>query len=116
MQRCTRNLSVTDAGGVYYLRCKHILEEFDDANREVSGKLRVAAQVSFGAMHMQYVVTRYLARASAGRFGILLDEHYVDLRSEWIDVAIRLDRPPDSQLLARQLTGGKGFKRSSNFS
>lgn len=60
MQRCTRNLSLTDADRAYHLRYKHILEEFDDANREASGKLRVAAPVSFGAMHVQDVVKRYL--------------------------------------------------------
>jgi DNA-binding transcriptional LysR family regulator len=34
MQRTTRRLSLTDAGQAYYARCKRILEEFDDANRE----------------------------------------------------------------------------------
>lgn len=105
-----------DAGRAYYLRCKHILEEFDDANREASGKLRVAAPVSFGAMHVQDVVKRYLGERLQVDRDIPLDERSVDLRSEWTDVAIRLDRAPDSQLIARQLASGKGFKRSSNFS
>lgn len=67
-------------------------------------------------MHMQDVVTRYQGEHPPVDIGISLDEHYVDLRSDWIDVAIRLDRPPDSQLIARQLARGTGFKRSSNFS
>jgi DNA-binding transcriptional LysR family regulator len=110
MQRSTRSLSLTDAGRAYYLRCKHILEEFDDANREASdaqrlasGTLRVAAPVTFGAMHMQDVVTRYLATHPQVDIDISLDDRYVDLQNDGIDVAIRIGRLPDSQLIARRL-------------
>lgn len=110
MQRTTRSLNLTDAGRAYYLRCQHILEEFDDANREASdaqrlasGTLRVAAPVSFGAMHMQEVVTRYLAAHPKVDIDISLDDRYVDLQSDSIDVAIRIGRLPDSQLIARRL-------------
>src|SRR5271163_2655261 len=59
MQRSTRQLSLTEVGRAYYARCKRILEEVEDANREagdaqqtVRGVLRVAAPVTFGAMHL----------------------------------------------------------------
>ena len=65
LQRTTRRLSLTDAGQTYYERCKRILEAFDEANREASdsqgtarGVLRVAAPVTFGAMHLGEVVAR----------------------------------------------------------
>lgn len=110
MQRSTRNLSLTDAGRAYYRRCKHILEEFDDANREASdaqrlasGTLRVAAPVTFGAMHMQDVVTRFLADHPQVDIDISFDDRYVDLQNDSIDVAIRIGRLPDSQLVARRL-------------
>lgn len=110
MQRSTRNLSLTDAGRAYYQRCKHILEAFDDANREASdaqrlasGTLRVAAPVTFGAMHMQDVVTRYLEAHPDVDLDISLDDRYVDLQNDSIDVAIRIGRLPDSQLIARRL-------------
>jgi DNA-binding transcriptional LysR family regulator len=110
MQRSTRNLSLTDAGRAYYLRCKQILEEFDDANREASdaqrlasGTLRVAAPVTFGALHMQEVVTRYLGEHPQVDIDISLDDRYVDLQVDSIDVAIRIGRLPDSQLIARRL-------------
>jgi DNA-binding transcriptional LysR family regulator len=110
MQRSTRKLSLTDAGRAYYLRCKQILEAFDDANREASdaqrlasGTLRVAAPVTFGAMHLQHVVTRYLAEHPHVDVDISLDDRYVDLQSNAVDVAIRIGRLPDSQLVARRL-------------
>ena len=74
LQRTTRRLSLTDAGQTYYYRCKRILEAFDEANREASesqgmahGVLRVAAPVTFGAMHLGDVVARYKRARGFGR-------------------------------------------------
>lgn len=110
LQRSTRSLSLTDAGRAYYARCKHILEEFDDANREASdaqqlarGTLRVAAPVTFGTLHLGETVTRFLADHPQVDLDISLDDRYVDLQSDGIDVAIRVGRLPDSQLVARRL-------------
>jgi DNA-binding transcriptional LysR family regulator len=110
MQRTTRRLSLTDAGQAYYARCKRILEEFDDANREASdnqqtvrGILRVAAPVTFGAMHLGTVVARYLARHPEVSIEIKLSDRYIDLLSEGIDLSIRIGRLHDSDLVARRL-------------
>ena len=110
LQRSTRSLSLTEAGRAYYLRCKRILEELDDANSEASdahstarGTLRVAAPVTFGAMHMGDVVARYLEGHPHVNIEVALDDRYVDLQNNGIDVAIRIGRLPDSQLVARRL-------------
>ena len=110
LQRSTRSLSLTDAGRTYYLRCKRILEELDDANSEASdahstarGTLRVAAPVTFGVMHMGDVVATYLANHPNVNIEVALDDRYVDLQHNSIDVAIRIGRLPDSQLVARRL-------------
>lgn len=110
IQRSTRSLSATDAGRAYYLRCKRILEEFEEANHEASatsatprGVLRVAAPVSFGALHMGDVVARFLADHPQVTAEVLLDDHYADLHLAGIDVAIRVGRLPDSELVARRL-------------
>lgn len=110
LQRSTRSLSLTDAGRAYYLRCKRILDELDDADSEASdahstarGTLRVAAPVTFGAMHMGDVVARYLENHPNVNIEVSLDDRYVDLQNNGIDVAIRIGRLPDSQLVARRL-------------
>jgi DNA-binding transcriptional LysR family regulator len=36
LQRSTRHLNTTEAGQAYYLRCKQILDAFDEANHEAS--------------------------------------------------------------------------------
>ena len=110
MQRSTRQLSLTDVGKAYYARCKRILEEFEEATREASdtqqtvrGVLRVAAPVTFGAMHLGDVVARYLDQHPEVSVEIKLSDRYVDLLAEGIDVAIRIGRLHDSDLVARRL-------------
>jgi DNA-binding transcriptional LysR family regulator len=110
MQRSTRKLSLTDAGRAYHTRCKRILEEVDDANREASdaqqivrGVLRIAAPLTFGAMHLGDVIARFLEEHPAVAAEVLLNDRYVDLLSEGIDVAIRIGRLLNSDLVARRL-------------
>jgi DNA-binding transcriptional LysR family regulator len=110
MQRSTRQLSLTEAGRAYYARCKRILEEVDDANREASdaqqivrGVLRIAVPITFGAMHLGGVLARYLDQHPAATVDVMLSDRYVDLLGEGIDVAIRIGRLLDSDLIARRL-------------
>jgi DNA-binding transcriptional LysR family regulator len=110
MQRTTRKLSLTDVGQTYYARCKRILEEYEEANREagdaqqsIRGVLRIAAPLTFGAMHLGGVVAGYLDRYPGVALEIMLNDRYVDLLAEGIDVAIRIGRLLDSDLVARRL-------------
>src|SRR5689334_22961453 len=92
MQRTTRQLKLTDVGRAYYLRCKRILDDVDDATREardtqqtVRGVLRVAAPTTFGAMHLGDAVAGYLDRHPDVTVEMLLDDRYADLLTEGID-------------------------------
>lgn len=110
LQRTTRRLSLTDIGQDYYLRCKQILEAYEEANREASdshgnarGLLRIAAPVTFGAMHLGEVVAKYLEDHPHVNIEVSLSDRYVDLLEAGVDVAIRIGRLPDSGLVARRL-------------
>lgn len=110
LQRTTRRLSLTEVGQAYYERCKRILEAYEEAKREasdahgaVSGVLRIAAPVSFGAMHLGEVVARYLAAHPQLSIEVSLSDRYVDLLDAGMDMAIRIGRLPDSTLVARRL-------------
>ncbi|QWA10906.1 LysR family transcriptional regulator [Sodalis ligni] len=110
IKRSTRRLSLTDAGKRYYDRCKRILDEFDDANREASdaslslhGVLRIAAPVTFGTLHMGNVIGRFLQDHPQINVSMRLDDRYLDLHDDNIDVAIRIGRLADSSLIARRL-------------
>jgi len=110
LQRTTRRLSLTDTGQAYYERCKQILEAYDEANREASdshgtarGVLRVAAPVTFGAMHLGQVVARYVQDHPQVNVEVVLADRYVDLLDAGIDVAIRIGRLDDSALVTRRI-------------
>ncbi|PMS17826.1 LysR family transcriptional regulator [Trinickia dabaoshanensis] len=110
LQRTTRRLSLTDTGQTYYERCKQILEAFDEANREASdsqgtarGVLRVAAPVTFGAMHLGEVLARYVEDHPQVNVEVLLGDRYVDLIEAGVDVAIRIGRLQDPALVTRRL-------------
>lgn len=110
LQRSTRKLTLTDVGKSYYTRCKRLLEEYEDANREaqdaqqsVHGILRVAAPTTFGALHLGRVVSNYLAEYPDVSIETTLSDRYVDLLADGIDVAIRIGRLQDSDLVARRL-------------
>jgi DNA-binding transcriptional LysR family regulator len=110
LQRTTRRLSLTDIGQVYYERCKQILDTWNEANREASdaretarGVLRIAAPVTFGAMHLGDVIAKYLEAHPQVNVEVTLSDRYVDLLEAGVDVAIRIGRLPDSGLVARRL-------------
>ncbi|GJI86878.1 LysR family transcriptional regulator [Duganella hordei] len=110
IQRSTRKLNATDAGRAYYERCKRILEEFEEANSEASDKstalrglLRVTAPVSFGMLHLSDLTARFMAEHPQIAIEIMLDDRYVDLHARGIDIAIRIGRLADSELVAKRL-------------
>lgn len=111
LQRTTRKLHLTEVGQSYYRRCKRILEELDEANREASdvqgtarGVLKVAAPVTFGAMHLGDVIARYLEAHPKVSVELLLNDQFVDLLDVGADLAVRIGRLPDSDLIARRLS------------
>lgn len=110
IQRSTRRLSLTDAGQRYYERCKVILEALEEANREASdvqatprGLLRVAAPVAFGAIHLGAIVSRYLEQFPEVSLDVVLEDKYIDLLENRIDVAIRVGHLADPSLVTRRL-------------
>ncbi|CAG9266341.1 DNA-binding transcriptional regulator, LysR family [Paraburkholderia unamae] len=110
LQRTTRRLSLTDIGRTYYERSKRILEAFDEANREASdaqgtvrGVLRVAAPVTFGALHLGGAVARFLEAHPHVSVEAQLEDRYIDLISARVDVAIRIGRQQDAGLVTRRL-------------
>ncbi|HZX27820.1 MAG TPA: LysR family transcriptional regulator [Telluria sp.] len=110
LNRTTRRQSLTEAGQIYYQRCKHALAEVEAADASVSsvqsaprGVLRVSAAMLFGIQALTPIVRDYLARYPDMRVVMRLDDRVVDLVDEGIDVAIRIGRLPDSSLVARPL-------------
>ncbi|MBX6322321.1 MAG: LysR family transcriptional regulator [Rhodospirillaceae bacterium] len=110
LNRTTRSLSLTEPGQAYYERCTRILAEVEAAEAGLrslagglSGLLRVAAPVSFGQRYLAPAVAEFLARHPRLTLELDLNDRFVDVVAEGIDVAVRIGRLRDSSLVARKL-------------
>jgi DNA-binding transcriptional LysR family regulator len=110
LQRTTRRLHLTDVGRAYYQRGRRILEEFEEAQREVGalqaspqGLLKIAVPASFAALHLGGPIARYMSDHPGIRVETVASDRYVDLVQEGFDMAVRIGRLPDSKLLVRHV-------------
>ena len=110
LQRSTRMLKLTEVGNTYYTRCKQILEAVEEANAQVRevqanvrGLLRITAPTTFGAMHLGPVIAGFLEAYPEVSIETLLSDHYIDPLAEGVDMAIRIGRLQDSDLVAKRL-------------
>ncbi|WP_296047037.1 LysR family transcriptional regulator [uncultured Alteromonas sp.] len=108
--RNTRQIAITDEGREYYLRCRTILAEVNDAESmltdrqaEPLGKVTVTAPVTFGKRHVVPKINTYLNQYQKMQVDLVLLDRPVDMLSEGIDIAVRIGRIGNHDLVARQL-------------
>lgn len=110
VHRTTRRVTLTEAGQRYLESAERILEELERADAvaaaervEVSGVLRVNAPVSFSVRVLAPLLPAFLARHPALRIDLGLNDRTVNLIDEGWDVAIRIGRLREGDLIARKL-------------
>ncbi|MGT0194062.1 LysR family transcriptional regulator [Burkholderia pyrrocinia] len=111
LNRTTRQVTLSDAGSVYYARAKRLLEELAEADAlvsdrgdEPSGPLRVSVPVAYGVRRIAPHVAAFLARYPKLDLDLQLTDERVDLVAGRIDVAIRLgEAVPSAEVVARPL-------------
>ena len=105
VERSTRGLSPTEQGQRFYADAKRIVEQFDAAMGDVQGMtgqatglLRINAPVALGQFRINAMVQRFLADHPAIDVELILNDRFVDLVEEGVDVAFRLGGtlPPDA--------------------
>jgi len=108
--RTTRQLSLTEIGQSFYERARRILEdvaEAEDASRSLQrdlvGKLLLAAPTSFAHAHLSPAIATFLADNPRLEIDIDLNDRQVDLVNEGFDLAVRIGILQDSTLIARLL-------------
>ena len=109
-QRSSRRMTLTDAGRAYIEACKRIIEQVDDAEREVSGEYRVpkgdlavTAPWGLGHMHLLPITVEFLATYPEISLRLVLTDRVVNTVEENIDVAIRIGSLPDSSMIATRI-------------
>ena len=108
LMRTTRALTLTPEGEAYHEAALRILQDLNDADREVCGgavrgRLRVNATIPFGSMFVAPALPAFIARHPELIIDLSLTDGIVDLVAERADVAIRTGNLPDSGLIARKL-------------
>ena len=108
--RSTRHVGPTEDGRDYYARTLNFLRELDEVEhafgrRRVTpvGRLRVGCPAGFGRLHLASRMREFLARYPDIEVELQLDDRFVDLVGEGIDVAVRIGEIADSSLIARRL-------------
>lgn len=111
LHRTTRRVELTEAGQLYYERCRRIVEEARLAHEQLgellaqpSGVLRASLPVDFATIYMAPLVAEFARRYPGIAFDFDLTPRRVDLVAEPYDVAIRMGELTDSNLVA-QLAG-----------
>jgi DNA-binding transcriptional LysR family regulator len=114
LHRTTRRLSLTDEGQRFHARAIEIvaaLEELEaeatSTGGEASGLLRINAPLTFGNLHLAPLWPRFLAANPKVALDITLNDRIVDLVDEGFDVAIRITRRIDPQLVSRRLASAR---------
>jgi len=110
MNRTTRKLSLTEAGEAYYREASALLQQLDeldatitDQTAEPRGMLRVSAPRNFGEDTLAPAIFSYLVKFPRVTLDLRLEDRYVDLVDEGIDVALRISTLADSSLIARKI-------------
>lgn len=109
-QRTSRRMTLTHAGRSYIDACKRIIEQVDDAEREVSGEYRmpkgglaVTAPWGLGHTHLVPLAIEFLDAYPEIALRLMLTDRMVNTTEENIDVAIRVGALPDSSMIATRI-------------
>ncbi|WP_233832600.1 LysR family transcriptional regulator [Paraburkholderia sp. ZP32-5] len=110
LMRTTRKLTLTDAGVTYVEAARRILEQVEDAEREVTGELTapkgdlvITAPILFGRLHVLPVIADFLALFPEINVRLVMTDRNIDLLDAHIDMAVRIGKLPDSSMVATQV-------------
>ena len=111
LDRSARSVRSTEVGAVYYAKCVRILESIGAANDFVAGfnslvrgRLRIAVPESFNDVLVTPLLNEFAERYPEVLLDIEADDDYVSLGDSHFDVAIRVGRLGDANLIARPLS------------
>jgi DNA-binding transcriptional LysR family regulator len=108
--RSTRAIALTRAGEAFFPEAQRLSEEVEAAEamaraneRTLEGALKVASSVGFGAGRLMPAVRSFLAAHPALSIDLKLDDAFVDLIAEGVDVAVRSGELANSRLVSTKL-------------
>jgi DNA-binding transcriptional LysR family regulator len=79
---------------------EHISEDYQSI---IAGSLNVSCSSAQGRIHLVPLITKFLSRFPNVTINLQLEDRFVDMVTENVDVSIRIGYLPDSTLIARKL-------------
>ena len=108
--RGARGLNVTETGAAFVAAARRVIDDLADAERAATGEYRVprgelivTAPIMFGKLHVAPIVRSFLAAYPDVTVRLVLADQLVDMAEAHVDVALRIGKLPDSELVARRL-------------
>lgn len=110
LARTTRSISLTDEGRTYFEAARRIVAEVEGAeeqlrrgNDHVGGRLRIGASTGFGRFVLYPIVREFMNLHPTVEIDLQLNDRFVDIVAEGLDVAVRVGELSDSTLHATRL-------------
>lgn len=110
LTRTSRKLILTEAGEAFVAAARRLLDDLAEAERAASGEYRaprgellITAPIMFGKLHVAPIVHAFLAAFPEVTVRLVLSDDVIDLVEAHVDVAVRIGRLADSELIARQV-------------
>ncbi len=111
IQRTTRSLKLTEDGGLFFERCRQLLDDLaaaqaliKDRTEQLSGRIRMTAPASFSVHHLSDILTGFLSAHPGISIDLDISDRRMELLEEGFDLAIRIGTLDDSSLISRRLT------------
>lgn len=108
--RTTRSLALTEEGERYFEQARRLVAEIAEAESglftgegQLRGWIRVAASVGFGRLKLMPLVRSFMATHPDVKIDLRLNDGFIDLVEEGIDVSVRIGDLRDSGLIARRI-------------
>ena len=107
--RTTRRLNLTDAGRSFYDNARRAIDGVNFAERAargaggITGTLRVSASVCFSRIHVMPRLPEFFARHPTADIEIVVNDRFVNLTEERMDVALRTGSLTDPSLTVRKI-------------
>ncbi|SUI85819.1 LysR family transcriptional regulator [Shewanella morhuae] len=110
LHRNTRNLTLTEAGSLFYKNCCKVIAIVETTEQKLnnmkgipSGELKIAAPIGFGGGLLSEPFKYLLAAHPQISLNLLLQDGPIDIVNDGIDLAICIGPLSDSNLIARHL-------------
>ncbi len=110
LNRSSRAVTLTDDGRAFYAQAMRALEAITEAESSVgrrhaqpAGLLRLGTPVAFGRLHVAPRIPLFLARHPEVAVDLSMNDAFVDLVGEGLDLVVRVGRLEDPSLVARRI-------------